>query len=173
MKEKIVTIPNIITLCRFLLIPFFIVALVYDRVDIAVLLFGGIALGDALDGLSARIVKQKTTLGSLFDGLTDSLAIISTLIVVLLTGKYVSARIIFILLIPAIVHPVARTIYFRKTKDSSHWVMEKITGAFAYITIILFLINFAYKDVFLILVIILAYITMMIDIVEDVKLFIE
>ena len=79
-NEEIVTIPNIITLLRMLLIPFFILSLVYNKTEIAILLFGAIAMGDALDGLSARIMKQKTKIGALLDSTTDWLAILSTLI---------------------------------------------------------------------------------------------
>lgn len=172
-KEQIINIPNIITLFRLLLLPFFIITLIYDKIAIAVLLFGAMAISDALDGLSARIIKQKTNIGALLDGTTDSLVIISTLITVLLIGKYVSAKIIFILLIPAVIFIITRIIYFKKTKSMQHPIMGKITGAFAYITIIAFLINFTYKDIFLIIIIILAYITMLANIIEDVKLFIE
>ena len=172
MQEKIITIPNIITFCRLLLIPFFILTLVYNRIEIAILLFAAIALGDALDGLSARITKQKTRMGALFDSTTDWLVILSTLITFLFIKGYLSIGIIVIFLIPTIIGLIAKIIYIRKRKKTTPTIVGKITIAFAYITLLAVLMNFAYKDIFLILTTILAYATMLTYIVKDIKLFI-
>jgi len=172
-NEKIITIPNIITLCRFIAIPFFVLSLVYNKIEIAVLLFAAIALSDALDGLSARITKQKTKIGALFDSTTDWLVIISSLITFLIIKKYIPLNIIILLLIPLIASLIAKSIYIKKTKKTNPTVIGKITYAFAYITIIALLINFAYKNLFLIAMIILAYATMLNYIIRDVKLFIR
>ncbi len=172
-NENIITIPNIITLGRLLLVPFFILALVYNKTEIAVLLFGAIAISDALDGLSARITKQKTTIGALLDSTTDWLVILSTLITFLIIEKYLSLKIIIILLIPIIISSIAKSIYIKKKKKTSPTIIGKITIAFAYITTIALLINFAYKNIFLIAIILLAYATMSNYIIKDVKLFIR
>lgn len=172
-NENIITIPNIITLGRLLLVPFFILALVYNKTEIAVLLFGAIAISDALDGLSARIMKQKTKIGALLDSTTDWLVILSALITFLIIKKYLSLNIIIILLIPIIISSIAKSIYIKKKKKTSPTIIGKITIAFAYITTIALLINFAYKNIFLIAIILLAYATMSNYIIKDVKLFIR
>src|SRR3989339_1293588 len=173
-NEEILTIPNIITLLRMLLIPFFILSLVYNKTEIAILLFGAIAMGDALDGLSARIMKQKTKIGALLDSTTDWLAILSTLITFLFIKiQYLPIWIIVILLIPAVIGIIAKGVYVRKGRKTSPTIIGKITIAFAYITTISFLINFEYKNFFLIGIILLAYTTLITYIAKDVKLFIK
>ncbi len=172
MREKIITIPNAVTLCRFLLIPFFIFALLNNKIEIAILLFGAIALGDALDGLSARVTKQKTRIGALFDTTTDWLVILSALVVFLLMKRYLSINMIVIFLIPTIIGSIAKSIYLKKKKKTSPTIVGKITIAFAYVTIIVLLINFAYRNLFLTVMIFLAYATMLNYIIKDVKLFI-
>lgn len=172
-EENIITIPNIITFCRLLLMPFFILALVYNKVEIAILLFAAIALGDALDGLSARITKQKTKIGALLDSTTDWLVILSTLITFIFIKRYLSTKMIIILLIPVVVNLITKGVYVRKEKKTSPTIIGKITIAFAYITNITLLINFVYKEIFLIILVILAYATVINYIVKDVKLFIE
>lgn len=172
-NEEVITIPNIITLFRLLLLPFFIITLVYNKKEIAVLLFAAIAMSDALDGLSARITKQKTKIGALLDSTTDWLVILSTLITFLFIKGYLSIKLIIILFVPTIVGLVGKGIYIKKGKEISPTIIGKITIAFAYITTISFLINFAYKDIFVIIMIILAYATVINYIIKDVKLFIE
>jgi len=173
MQEKIITIPNIITLCRVILIPFFVLSLVYNKTEIAILLFGAIAISDALDGLSARITKQKTRMGALLDSTADWLVILSTLITFLIIKKYIPLNLIIVLLIPIIISLIAKSIYIKKRKNTSPTVIGKITYGFAYITIVVLLINFAYKNIFVIVMIILAYATMLNYIIKDVKLFIR
>lgn len=170
--EEIITIPNIITLFRLLLLPFFIFALFYNKTEIAVLLFGAIALSDAFDGLSARIMKQKTRIGALLDSTTDWLVLLSSLVTFLLIKRYLPIKMIIVLLIPTAIGLITKAVYVKKGKKTSPTVIGKITFAFAYITVIALLINFAYKNIFLIAITILAYTTIATYIVKDVKLFI-
>ncbi|MFH1563196.1 MAG: CDP-diacylglycerol--glycerol-3-phosphate 3-phosphatidyltransferase [Nitrospirota bacterium] len=83
------TLANKITISRILLIPVFIIFLVYGyRKDL--LIFRHIAFGifilsiltDALDGMVARAFKQQTNLGSFLDPLADKLLLISAFIVI-------------------------------------------------------------------------------------------
>lgn len=173
MQEKIITIPNIITLFRFLLIPFYILFLVHNKPEIAVLLFAAITISDVLDGLSARITKQKTRIGALFDSITDWVLLLSTLVALIFIRKYVTLNIIVVLIIPTIMGLILKVIYIRKKKNFSPTIIGKITFGFAYITVVAFLINFTYKGIFLITITILAYITMTTWIVRDVKIFIR
>ncbi|MCD5412010.1 CDP-alcohol phosphatidyltransferase family protein [Thermodesulfovibrionales bacterium] len=68
---RILSIPNAITLFRILIMPFFVAALLYERYDYALALFAVAAISDALDGLVARITKQKTIIGAFLDPLAD------------------------------------------------------------------------------------------------------
>lgn len=75
--------PNLITLVRILIVPFFFSCLLYytpDRPELriwAFALFLFASLTDALDGLLARIKRQITHLGKFLDPLADKLLVTS------------------------------------------------------------------------------------------------
>jgi cardiolipin synthase (CMP-forming) len=79
-------LPNFLTLIRILSIPFFLVYLSYHRYLEALIIFiiGGIT--DFLDGLAARLMKQQTPLGAYLDPIADKLLVITSFIVLGLTG---------------------------------------------------------------------------------------
>jgi cardiolipin synthase len=68
-----VNIPNLITTLRLLLLPVFLTLLVYSRPVPALAVLFAAALSDALDGLIARRLNQKTAIGSFLDPLADKL----------------------------------------------------------------------------------------------------
>lgn len=171
-KEKIVTIPNLITLTRLILLPFFVFFFIKGRMNDAVMVFVVIALSDLLDGVSARITKQKTRFGALFDTTMDGLVIFFPIVLSMFMKKYFPIGIMIIILAPLIVSSIAKAIYLKKTKKGASTIAGKISFALAYITVAVFLIDFAYKNVFLILTLIIAYISAINYIIKDVKLFI-
>ncbi len=172
-NESIITIPNIITFCRILLLPFFILALVHNKIGIAILLFAVIAISDALDGFSARIMKQKTNFGAFFDTTADCVVILSILITFLIIKKYISLNLIIFLIIPTVISYVAKNIYAKKKNETSPIIIGKITVALAYITVIVLLMDLAYKNIFLTVILLLAYTTMITYIAKIVKLYIK
>ena len=70
---KVLSVPNIITLIRIVIIPGFVTALIYKRYDYALALFIVASISDALDGLLARATNQKTQFGAFLDPLADKL----------------------------------------------------------------------------------------------------
>jgi cardiolipin synthase len=76
------TAPNLLTLLRICLMPFLVAAILEKHFDVGLALFIVAGLTDALDGLLARWLKQKTTLGQYLDPVADKL-LLSTLFVVL------------------------------------------------------------------------------------------
>ena len=83
-----VTLPNLITLIRIVLIPIFVSVLLYYRETgnehfrwLAIVIFAMAVLSDAIDGFIARVKKEKTLLGSFLDPLADKLLIITAVIV--------------------------------------------------------------------------------------------
>src|SRR3989338_7635820 len=69
--NSVVNLPNLITLVRFLLIIPFVYYFFNSRIHISLLIFAIITLSDKLDGISARLMNQKTELGSGLDSFTD------------------------------------------------------------------------------------------------------
>lgn len=82
-------LPNLITLARILLIPFFVLAYVTPgRASywIAALLFSLAAFTDWLDGYLARRLNQTTPFGAFLDPVADKLIVVTAL--VLLVGHH-------------------------------------------------------------------------------------
>jgi len=74
--------PNLLTLMRLFIIPFLVIEILDGHYRIAFALFILAGISDALDGLLARWLSQKTTLGQYLDPIADKL-LLSTLFVVL------------------------------------------------------------------------------------------
>jgi cardiolipin synthase (CMP-forming) len=77
---------NQLTLLRVLLIPAFVILVVYGYLGWALLVFAAAGLTDALDGLLARWWRQKTSLGAWLDPAADKLLLVTTFIVLTLPG---------------------------------------------------------------------------------------
>jgi CDP-diacylglycerol--glycerol-3-phosphate 3-phosphatidyltransferase len=78
------TIPNAISYVRIALLPVFLIVALSSgdgRSDAAAALFFGIAWGDQLDGLAARLTGQYSRLGALLDPLTDRALVIAGVVV--------------------------------------------------------------------------------------------
>ena len=74
--------PNLLTLMRLFIIPFRLIEILDGHYGIAFALFVLAGISDALDGLLARWLSQKTTLGQYLDPIADKL-LLSSLFVVL------------------------------------------------------------------------------------------
>lgn len=79
-STRIVTIPNVLSLFRLLLIPVFFVLLLAGQLGWALLLIAVSAITDFVDGYVARHFNQITRLGQLLDPAADRLFILSTLV---------------------------------------------------------------------------------------------
>ena len=80
------SIPNLLTLIRIILIPWFAILLINGSFKQALWVFAGAAVTDSLDGLTARWFSQKTRLGSLLDPIADKM-LISTAFIALAIMK--------------------------------------------------------------------------------------
>ncbi|MFH1847351.1 MAG: CDP-alcohol phosphatidyltransferase family protein [Candidatus Omnitrophota bacterium] len=66
---------NRLTICRIILVPAFILFVLYHRLDIAFFVFITAAVTDGLDGYIARTKNMKTRLGAVLDPIADKLLI--------------------------------------------------------------------------------------------------
>jgi cardiolipin synthase len=87
MAARIFTVPNQLTFLRLGFLPFFIVLLIYERFLWALLILVLAALTDAMDGLLARSLDQKTSLGAYLDPIADKLLLSSSFVVLALDGR--------------------------------------------------------------------------------------
>ena len=78
------TVANQLTILRIVLIPAFVLLVVYGRLGAALLVFITAGATDALDGLIARRAGQRTSLGAWLDPMADKLLLVTTFIVLTL-----------------------------------------------------------------------------------------
>jgi cardiolipin synthase len=81
MRPPFWTVPNQITFLRFVLLPVFLICLFYERYGWALFLLVIAGLTDALDGLLARWLNQKSELGTFLDPVADKFLLSSSFVV--------------------------------------------------------------------------------------------
>lgn len=74
--------PNLLTLLRLFILPFLVIEILDNNYPVAFALFVVAGITDGLDGLLARWLSQRTTLGQYMDPIADKL-LLSTLFMVL------------------------------------------------------------------------------------------
>ena len=89
----IFTVANQLTLLRMLLIPAFVLLVVYGYFGWALVVFALAGITDALDGLIARVTHQKTDLGAWLDPAADKLLLVTTFVVLTLPNIGLANRI--------------------------------------------------------------------------------
>lgn len=106
--------PNLLTLLRICLAPILVAAILEGRFKLGFVLFLVAGLTDALDGILARVLHQRTVLGQYLDPVADKL-LLSTLFLVLLHEGLMPVRVtvlvfgrdVCILLVSAILYAAA------------------------------------------------------------------
>lgn len=79
-------IANNLTVLRILLVPAFVLLVVYGYLGYALVALVLAGLTDALDGLIARRTGQKTSLGAWLDPMADKLLLVSTFVILTMPG---------------------------------------------------------------------------------------
>jgi CDP-diacylglycerol--glycerol-3-phosphate 3-phosphatidyltransferase len=80
-RDRLLTVPNVLSGIRLVLIPVFIYLLLVTHADawaVAILMFSGAS--DWADGKIARLINQSSRLGELLDPAVDRLYMVTTLI---------------------------------------------------------------------------------------------
>jgi cardiolipin synthase len=80
------SIPNLITLGRILLVPIVVWAIASGRMQLAFLLFLAAAISDGVDGFLAKRFGMTTELGAYLDPLADKILIVSIYVTLGITG---------------------------------------------------------------------------------------
>jgi cardiolipin synthase (CMP-forming) len=96
------TLANLLTILRLLLVPVFVIAIYYQEFIWALGLFFGAAITDGLDGFFARAFNQKTQLGTILDPMADKLLLVTAFIVLSSHGMTKTAPIPFWVTVAAI-----------------------------------------------------------------------
>lgn len=83
---------NQLTLLRIMLIPAFVILVIYGYFGWALIVFTVAGLTDALDGFLARRSAQKSNLGAWLDPMADKLLAVSTFVVLTVPGLGLTNR---------------------------------------------------------------------------------
>src|SRR5499425_1428692 len=81
MSSRIVTVPNLLTVFRMVLIPVFVSLLFYQNFVLALAVFVVAGITDGLDGLLARRFQQQSQLGTILDPIADKLLLVTAFVV--------------------------------------------------------------------------------------------
>ena len=80
-RRRIFTVPNQITLLRLGFLPIFLTLIAYQRYRWALVILVVAGLSDAIDGLLARKLNQRSSLGAYLDPIADKLLLSSSFII--------------------------------------------------------------------------------------------
>ncbi|WP_082542387.1 MULTISPECIES: CDP-alcohol phosphatidyltransferase family protein [unclassified Mesorhizobium] len=83
----VVTIPNLITILRFVLVPAVVLAMLQSRWDWAFAGFVVAGVSDGVDGFIARQFNQRSQLGAYLDPVADKLLLVSVFVVLGIIGQ--------------------------------------------------------------------------------------
>lgn len=97
MTRQLWTAPNQLTLLRLIFIPFIVMNVAEGDYAWALGLFVAAGVSDALDGLLARLLEQKTVLGRYLDPIADKL-LLSTLFLVLSFKSHIPWKVTILVL---------------------------------------------------------------------------
>ena len=86
MSSRIVTLPNVLTVTRMVMIPLFVTALYYQRFSLALAIFVTAGVTDAVDGFLARRFNQGSQLGQILDPIADKLLLVTSFITLSMPG---------------------------------------------------------------------------------------
>jgi len=118
--------PNLLTLLRLSFIPFIVSSIVEGHYEVALILFVLAGISDALDGVLARSLGQRTKLGEYLDPIADKL-LISTLFLVLSATHRIPWRITVVVFSRDIIILVVCTLVYATTplRDFSPSILGK------------------------------------------------
>ena len=130
------TIPNVITAFRIILVPVFVIYLINDRLNSALVIFLICMVSDGIDGMVARLFNQKSRLGAYLDPLADKTLLVTAFLLLGVRGYLPSwftvtaiARDVMILLGVLVFHLNRLEIRIRPS------VVSKVNTCFQFITL--------------------------------------
>lgn len=172
MKKIAKQIPNILTIFRFILIPFIVLNLANDKYLAAFVIFTVSGLTDILDGFIARKFNFITNFGKLIDPLADKCTQIITLATLALKNIIPMWIIIIVILKEFIMVAGASFLYGKELVVSSKWYGKLATVLF-YIAIVcsLFIKEFNFTFDFSLYIYYLALISTIFSLLMYIKAF--
>ena len=128
--------PNLLTLLRLGFIPFIVSSILDERYETAFILFIVAGVSDALDGVLARSLGQRTKLGEYLDPVADKL-LLSTLFLVLSVTHRIPWRVTVVVFSRDIIILVVCTLVYATTplRDFSPSILGKANTVAQIVTV--------------------------------------
>ena len=147
--NPILNLPNLLTMCRIVVVPFLIVIFLYTTNSrfmslIVAFIFSIASLTDWLDGYIARRQGIETTLGKFLDPLADKLLVSVALIMLVKLGR-APTWMVTIIIAREIIITGLRGIAATERIDISPSRLGKYKTAFQIMAVVCLLIHFKYR----------------------------
>lgn len=149
MDKRILNLPNLLTISRFLLSPVFFYFLLVKKIELALVVFMFVAVTDFADGWIARTTKQKTKFGESIDPMADKFMVFLAVAGITISFGF-PAWAVPLFLLRDIVSLAGSVLVYAKNKSSwsaNRW--GKITTFLQVVTIVAFIIQFNYRLIIL------------------------
>lgn len=152
-------VPNILTLCRFVLIPIYIAVFAYGYIIAAFLILVLAGLTDILDGYIARKNNQVTQMGSMLDPLADKMMMMVVVLSLVFINfiPWAAAIAMFIREVGMILS--STLFYLRGKKPVPANFMGKLTTVLYFFAIFFIVMQVDFANIFLWIVIVISFIT--------------
>ncbi len=136
------TIPNLISTLRIILVPIFIIYLIQDKFLGAIAVFILAGVSDGLDGFLARLLNQKSRLGTFLDPLADKFLLVAAFVVLAVCG-YIPASLTVVVITRDILILLGVLILFLYKQDIqiNPSIVSKITTCLQLTTVFLVLVH--------------------------------
>jgi cardiolipin synthase len=159
-------VPNLLTMCRFLLIPLYLLIFEAGHIRTAFLILLVAGLTDVLDGYIARSRNLVTQLGSMLDPLADKSMMITVILSLVFSGmiSWEAAIAMFIRDVGMIIG--SAIFHFRGKQTVPANAMGKLTTVLYYIAIMLIVFKLPFANVYLWFVISVSFLTSIIYIYQ-------
>lgn len=141
-------IPNILTMFRVLIIPFFIYYFLQNNLMLAFLMFIVASITDYFDGYLARKYQVISNFGKIMDPLADKLLVLSALALISFgEHAYISSLIFIIITSREVLITILRDVYKKKKiyLAANYWGKVKTVTQMIGLTVTLFLLGLGFS----------------------------
>ncbi len=135
----ILTIPNLLSIIRLLVVPLFISLLIYQDNGLALVVFLGASLTDAADGYIAKRWNQRSYLGSILDPIADKAILDGAFITLSLKGMIPPWLSVVVVSRDAIIigGVIVKAVFFDGRPDIKPSTLGKLTTFLQFVTILI------------------------------------
>lgn len=130
-------LPNLLTIFRILLVPIFVIFVIHNDFSVALIIFITAGITDGLDGLLARALNQKTTIGAYLDPIADKMLLVSAYVSLTIKGMLPGwLSVVVVSRDVIILSGIAVIFLMGKGLDIKPSISSKLTTVFQILTII-------------------------------------